>query len=94
MATPGIYTDAHVNGWRKVTDAVHKAGGHLYIQLMHAGRTGIRLSSLGNSGGLDEGPEAAALYGYLVKELNKLNLAYLHILHTGNEDLLRDIRAA
>ena len=209
--TPGIYTDAHVKGWRKVTDAVHKAGGHLYIQLMHAGRishpdntphrrqpvgpsaisaeqpmftptgmqttpapralttaevkqtvndfahaakraieagadgveihgangyliqqfiapnantrtdeyggsienrarfaiavakavaaeigadrTGIRLSPLGNSGGLDEGPEAARLYRYLVTELNQLNLAYLHILHTGNEELLRNIRA-
>lgn len=209
--TPGIYTDAHVAGWKKVTDAVHKAGGHIYFQLMHAGRishpdntphhrqpvapsaitadqpmftptglqqtvepralstaevkqtvkdfahaakraieagadgveihgangyliqqfiapnantrsdeyggsienrarfaieaakavaaeigadrTGIRLSPLGNSGGLDEGPEAAQLYRHLVAELNKLNLAYLHILHTGNEELLKDIRA-
>jgi 2,4-dienoyl-CoA reductase-like NADH-dependent reductase (Old Yellow Enzyme family) len=36
--TPGIYTDAHVNGWRRVTNAVHQAGGHIFIQLMHAGR--------------------------------------------------------
>ena len=210
--TPGIYTDAHVAGWKKITDAVHKAGGHLYIQLMHVGRishpdntphhrqpvapsaisadapmftptgmqktvtpralttaevkqtvkdfayaakraveagadgveihgangylvqqflapnantrtdeyggsienrtrfaievakavaaeigadrTGIRLSPLGNSGGLDEGPEAPALYHYLVTELNKLNLAYLHILHTGNEELVQDLRKA
>ena len=211
--TPGIYTDAHVKGWRKVTDAVHKAGGHLFIQLMHAGRvahpdntphhrapvapsaiqpegvkmftptgmqdaptpralttaevkqtvkdfayaakraieagadgveihgangylvqqflapnantrtdeyggsienrarfaievakavvaeigaerTGIRLSPLGNSGGLNEGPEGADLYRYLVKELNKLNLAYLHILHTGDEKLVQDLRKA
>ena len=211
--TPGIYTDAHVQGWKKVTDAVHKAGGHLYIQLMHAGRvahpdntphhrtpvapsaiapegvkmftptgmqdaptpralttvevkqtvkdfayaakrsieagadgveihgangylvqqffapnantrtdeyggsienrtrfaievakavaaeigperTGIRLSPLGNSGGLNEGPEAADLYRYLVAELNKLNLAYLHILHTGDEKLVQDLRKA
>lgn len=209
--TPGIYTDAHVKGWKAVTDAVHKAGGHIYMQLMHAGRishpdntphhrqpvgpsaisanqpmftptgmqntpepralstaevkqtvkdfayaakraieagldgveihgangyliqqfiapnantrtdeyggsienrarfaievakavaaeigadrTGIRLSPLGNSGGLDEGPEAQALYHYLVAELNKLNLAYLHLLHTGNEELLKDVRA-
>jgi N-ethylmaleimide reductase len=209
--TPGIYTDAHVAGWKKITDAVHKAGGHLFIQLMHAGRishpdntphhrqpvapsaisaaqpmftptgmqttpepralttaegkqtvkdfvhaarraieagadgveihgangyliqqfiapnantrtdeyggsienrarfaievatavsaeigadrTAIRLSPLGNSGGLDEGPDAAKLYHYLVAELNTLNLAYLHILHTGNEELLKDIRA-
>jgi len=38
LATPGIYTDAHVVGWRKVTTAVHEAGGRLFIQLMHAGR--------------------------------------------------------
>ena len=210
--TPGIYTDAHVAGWKKITDAVHKAGGHLFIQLMHAGRishpdntphhrqpvapsaisaqqqmftptgmqttpepralttvevkqtvkdfafaakraieagadgveihgangyliqqfiapnanmrtdeyggsienrarfaievakavaaeigadrTGIRLSPLGNSGGLDEGPDAPELYRYLVAELNTLDLAYLHILHTGNEELLKNIRAA
>lgn len=210
--TPGIHTDAHVRGWRKVTDAVHGKGGHVFIQLMHAGRiahpdntphhrrpvapsaitadqpmftpagmqqtptpralstaevkqtvkdfadaarraveagadgveihgangyliqqfiaanantrsdeyggsienrarfaievakavsdaigadrTGIRLSPLGNSGGLAEGPEAPALYRYLVEELNKLNLAYLHILHTGNEELLKDLRGA
>jgi 2,4-dienoyl-CoA reductase-like NADH-dependent reductase (Old Yellow Enzyme family) len=209
--TPGIYTDAHVAGWKKVTSAVHKAGGRIFIQLMHAGRmahpdntphhrqpvapsavgsgqqmftptgmqeapapraltleeikatvedfryaakraveagadgveihgangyliqqffapnanlrtdeyggsienrarfalevakavaaeigaerTGIRLSPLGNSGGLNEGPEAADLYRYLVPELNKLNLAYLHILHTGDEKLVQDLRA-
>jgi N-ethylmaleimide reductase len=210
--TPGIYTDAHVAGWKKVTSAVHKAGGKVFIQLMHAGRmahpdntphhrqpvapsavapgqqmftpsgmqnaptpralsteeikatvqdfryaarraieagadgveihgangylvqqffapnanlrtdeyggsienrarfaielasavaaeigaerTGIRLSPLGNSGGLNEGPEAADLYRYLVPELNKLNLAYLHILHTGDEKLVQDLRSS
>ncbi len=38
LATPGIYTDAHVAGWRKVADAVHAKGGRLFIQLMHVGR--------------------------------------------------------
>ena len=38
LTTPGIYTDAHVAGWKQVSDAVHAKGGHLYIQLMHAGR--------------------------------------------------------
>lgn len=38
LATPGIYTDEHVAGWREVTDAVHDAGGHLFLQLMHVGR--------------------------------------------------------
>jgi N-ethylmaleimide reductase len=36
--TPGIYTEDHIAGWRKVTDAVHKADGRIVIQLMHAGR--------------------------------------------------------
>ncbi|MEO8730363.1 MAG: alkene reductase, partial [Rhodoferax sp.] len=37
-ATPGSYTDDHVAGWRKVADAVHEAGGRLFVQLMHVGR--------------------------------------------------------
>jgi 2,4-dienoyl-CoA reductase-like NADH-dependent reductase (Old Yellow Enzyme family) len=38
LNTPGIYTVAHVAGWRRVADAVHAKGGHLVIQLMHVGR--------------------------------------------------------
>ncbi|USP11868.1 alkene reductase [Aeromonas dhakensis] len=38
MATPGIYTEAHITGWKKTTDAVHAKGSHIFIQLMHAGR--------------------------------------------------------
>lgn len=36
--TPGIYSDAQVEGWRKVTDAVHARGGKIVIQLWHVGR--------------------------------------------------------
>lgn len=36
--TPGIYTDAHLEGWRRVVDAVHDEGGHIFIQLQHCGR--------------------------------------------------------
>ena len=36
--TPGVYTDAQVEGWRKITDAVHEAGGKIVIQLWHVGR--------------------------------------------------------
>jgi 2,4-dienoyl-CoA reductase-like NADH-dependent reductase (Old Yellow Enzyme family) len=36
--TPGIYNEKQIEGWKKVTDAVHEAGGFMYIQLMHAGR--------------------------------------------------------
>lgn len=210
MLTPGIYTDAHVAGWREIADAVHAMGARFYIQLMHAGRishpdntphhrpglapsaiapndqiftpsglqpvpvphemteadirqtiadfahaakraieagadgveihgangyllqqflapnanqrrdswggsienrsrfaievakavaaeigadrTGIRLSPGGTLGGLDEGPEGPALYRHLVAELDRLGLAYLHVMHLGDEALLADFR--
>jgi N-ethylmaleimide reductase len=38
LTTPGIYTRAHIAGWKKVTRAVHDKGGRIFIQLMHAGR--------------------------------------------------------
>ncbi|WP_027251000.1 alkene reductase [Photobacterium halotolerans] len=210
IATPGIYTDAHVASWRTITQAVHRQGGRIFIQLMHAGRmshpdntphhrqgvapsaiapgaemftatgmktiptpralstdevrqtvedfryaarraieagadgieihganayliqqflapsantrtdeyggsienrarfaieiakavveeigadrTAIRLSPGTAIWGLDEGEEGPALYRYLVGELNKLGLAYLHIMHLGNEPLLHALR--
>jgi N-ethylmaleimide reductase len=36
--TPGIYSSQQVEGWKKVTDAVHKSGGLIYCQLWHVGR--------------------------------------------------------
>ncbi|WAC48226.1 alkene reductase [Asticcacaulis sp. SL142] len=210
IGSPGIYTDAHVIGWRKVTDAVHEGGGHVFIQLMHVGRqshpdntphhrqpvapsavrpgvqmftlsgmqdipepralsteevqstvqdfrlaarkaieagadgveihgangylvhqflaenanlrtdayggsienrgrfalevaqaiadeigperTAIRLSPGAPLGGIVEGSDSAELYRYLTRELAKLNLAYLHIMHFGDDALLADIR--
>ena len=210
--TPGIYTDNHVAGWRKVTEAVHSAGGRLFVQLMHVGRrshpentshhrqpvapsaigsgetmftpkgmlpvpepralstaevrqtiadfaygaaraieagadgveihgangylvhqflapnanertdqyggslenrarfaievvqaivdavgaerTAIRLSPALPTGGIAEGQENDDLYRYLAAEFDKLGIAYLHVLHIGNEALLADIREA
>ncbi|QDX80593.1 alkene reductase [Denitratisoma sp. DHT3] len=40
--TPGLFTDAQVAGWRKVTDAVHAEGGKIVAQLMHVGRVAAR----------------------------------------------------
>src|SRR6266478_2139365 len=37
-ATPGIYSEAQVSGWRKVVDAVHAKGGIIFLQLWHVGR--------------------------------------------------------
>lgn len=36
--TPGIYSQEQVVAWRKVTDAVHQAGGRMVLQLWHVGR--------------------------------------------------------
>ena len=210
LTTPGIYTDEHVAGWKKITDAVHGKGARIFVQLMHAGRmshpdntphhrqgvapsaiapgapmftakgmqdipvpralttedvrrtiqdfrhaarraieagadgvevhganaylvhqflapsansrtdeyggsienrarfaleviaaiaaeigadrTAIRLSPDLKMYGIDEGAQGPDLYRYLVSELNKLGLAYLHVMQQGNESLLSDIR--
>lgn len=36
--TPGIYSDAQIQGWKKVTDEVHRNGGKIFAQLWHVGR--------------------------------------------------------
>ena len=36
--SPGIYTDAHIEGWKKITKAVHEAGTPIFLQLWHCGR--------------------------------------------------------
>lgn len=35
---PGIYSQEQVAGWKKVTDAVHKKGAKIFMQMMHTGR--------------------------------------------------------
>ncbi len=36
--TPGIYTQDHIDGWKKVTQAIHAGGSKVFIQLWHVGR--------------------------------------------------------
>lgn len=36
--TPGIWSDEQVIGWKRITDAVHQAGGRMFLQLWHVGR--------------------------------------------------------
>ncbi|MFG1340417.1 alkene reductase [Xanthobacter autotrophicus] len=54
--TPGIYTDAQVEGWKAVTDAVHARGGHIVIQLWHVGR--VSHTALQPNGGAPVAPSA------------------------------------
>lgn len=55
-ALPGIYTDAQVAGWKKITDVVHAKGGKIVIQLWHVGR--ISHPSLLPEGALPVAPSA------------------------------------
>ncbi|MBX5154075.1 alkene reductase [Rhizobium lentis] len=57
-----------------------------------ADRTGIRLSPGFAGFGLDHGDEGPDLFRYLVTELNKIGLAYIHIVHYGDDDILHDFR--
>jgi N-ethylmaleimide reductase len=41
---PGIYSHEQVEGWKKVTEAVHKGGAKIFVQLMHTGRVGHPLN--------------------------------------------------
>lgn len=38
VSEPGIYSEAQVEGWKTVTDAVHYRGGRIFLQLWHGGR--------------------------------------------------------
>ena len=59
--TPGIHSPGQVAGWRAVTDAVHRAGGRIALQLWHVGR--ISHSSLQPGGALPVAPSAIAAAG-------------------------------
>ena len=54
--TPGCYTDAQVQGWKRVTDAVHARGGRIVVQLWHTGR--MSHTSFQKDGGAPVGPSA------------------------------------
>jgi N-ethylmaleimide reductase len=41
---PGIFGTAQVDGWKKVTNAVHAKGGRIFLQIMHTGRIGHALN--------------------------------------------------
>ncbi|NOT72617.1 MAG: alkene reductase [Hyphomicrobium sp.] len=60
--TPGIWSDEQVAGWKLITDAVHKAGGTILLQLWHVGRVS-HPSYL--DGALPVAPSAIAAKGHV-----------------------------
>ena len=57
---PGIHSAAQIAGWRGVTDAVHAAGGHIFLQVWHGGRA---CHPLLNGGQEPVAPSAIAIAG-------------------------------
>ena len=68
LGAPGMYTDAHVAGWRKVTEAAHAAKGRIVLQLWHMGRV---THPDFQGGALPVGPSAVAAKGELHTPLGK-----------------------
>lgn len=60
--TPGIWSEAQIEGWRKITQAVHHAGGHIFMQLWHVGRVSDPIFL---NGDLPVAPSAIAPAGHV-----------------------------
>ena len=58
---PGIHTAAQVEGWRRVTEAVHERGGFIFLQLWHTGRVSHSSHQPGRAAPV--GPSAIAAQG-------------------------------
>jgi N-ethylmaleimide reductase len=56
---PGIYSEAQIEGWRRVVDAVHAKGGVIFLQLWHVGR--VSHSSFQPGGVLPVAPSAVPI---------------------------------
>ncbi|WP_422399484.1 alkene reductase [Arthrobacter sp. 3Tela_A] len=85
---PGLVTEEQLAGWRKVTDAVHGAGGRIFAQVMHAGR----VSHPEINGGFQTvAPSAVAIDGVIRTPAGKLPHAEPRELSEPELDEVRDI---
>ncbi|WP_440945564.1 alkene reductase [Methanosarcina sp. T3] len=90
--TPGIYSAAQVAGWKKVTDAVHRAGGRIFIQLWHVGRVS-HPDLLGGS--LPVAPSALPVEGFVHTPGGKKPIQVPRALKTDEvPDIVRQFRQA
>lgn len=60
--TPGIWSEAHVIGWKKITEAVHAAGSKIVLQLWHVGRVSHPMFL---NGEIPVAPSAVPLTGHV-----------------------------
>lgn len=78
---PGLHNPEQASAWRKVTDAVHSAGGRIFVQLMHAGR--VSHSSLLPGNALPVAPSALSLSGLVHTFAGKVPYETPRALETG-----------
>lgn len=91
--TPGIFTDAQQAGWKRVTEGVHRHGGHMFLQLWHCGRNSHPLTQ--PSGQMPIGPSAVQPFGTVRTREGRLPLQVpreLPVEEVGR--LIDDYRAA
>lgn len=79
IGQPGIETQEQIDGWRKVTEAVHAEGGRIVMQIMHGGRIGH--SSISTTGRVTA-PSALAAPGYIRTPEGKQDHPVPHALTT------------
>lgn len=60
--TPGIWSEAQTDGWRRITEAVHDSGGRIMLQLWHVGRVSHPIYL---NGAPPVGPSAIAPAGHV-----------------------------
>ncbi len=72
IATPGIHSNEQIAAWKQVTDAVHAAGGRIFLQLWHGGR--ISHPDIQPNGQLPVAPSAIRAQGqvYTMNGLQEL----------------------
>ncbi|MDT8372300.1 MAG: alkene reductase [Gammaproteobacteria bacterium] len=80
--TPGIHSAEQIAGWKKITDAIHRQGGHVFMQLWHVGR--VSHSSLQANGELPVAPSAIPVTeGQAFTETGMLDFETPRALETG-----------
>lgn len=67
---PGLFTQEQAVQWKHVTDAVHQAGGHIFVQLMHTGRVYHALNLPADAQGV--APSAVAASGNMWTDQEQL----------------------
>jgi N-ethylmaleimide reductase len=91
--TPGIWTDEQVAGWKKVTDAVHTAGGLIVCQLWHVGR--FSHVDLQPDGASPVAPSAIQAQGQTYTEKGMLDVSMPRALETSEiPDIIEQYRHA